>query len=98
MIVLIVLTAVSVGASVGYVIGRQYREPSSGLWFGALLGPIGWLLVWYAGQKVAAESIEPAPEPEPNSPPAEVRRCPNGHEVTRANKYCPTCGTALELS
>ena len=97
MIGLIAVAGVSIGASIGYLCGTTIDRPSWGLWLGALLGPLGWLLVLIPTSTTGTSDIsgpDDAPEAEAANTPWLVS-CPNGHSVPGTNKFCPVCGAQL---
>ncbi len=72
---------------VGWVIGERKGRPEAGFLFGALLGPIGWLIV-AAGPDVKAAQAA-----------TRMRKCPYCAEMVQPDaKVCKHCGRDIAPS
>lgn len=70
---------------VGWVVGERKGRPEAGFIFGALLGPIGWLIVALGPDvKIAQAAMR-------------MRKCPSCAELVQPDaKVCKHCGRDIE--
>lgn len=89
-----------VGAIVGAAIGAPRNNAGAGLVFGALLGPIGWILVWFMDERAKC------PECQGPIPDGAIRCQHCGSEFARCSKcnrrlagdsgICSYCGIVVD--